>query len=179
MTARVLTHPTTWGVTVAEAKEQARVLTNAEDALVARHLAASLAYCEHFTNRAFEPQVWEIVLDRFPAASGAIEVPGRLIAVSAVSYADAAGDPQVMDPLTYVLDTISTSGWILPVTTWPAPIMATINAVRVVATVGDGTPPDVKQAIVMLAAHYYAEREGAAIPDGVTTILMRHLRYAI
>ena len=177
MSQRVIGHPTTYGVTVAQAKEQARILTDVEDDLVERHLAAALAYCEHYTSRRFEPQVWEVVLDTFPAHE--IRFPGRIVSVSSITYADEAGYQQLVDPATYVVDQVSSpDGWIIPIAGWPTP-MVTVNAVRAVATVADGTPPDMQQAIVMLAAHYYADREGAAIPEGVISILKRHIRYYI
>jgi uncharacterized phiE125 gp8 family phage protein len=59
--------------------------------------------------------------------------------------------------------------------------MATFNAVKITYVAGRGQmPADMRQAIIMLAAHYYQDREGTApFPEGVERILRRHLRYFI
>lgn len=180
MTARQIIAPTTYGVTVAEAKKQSRVLNNAEDDLVELYLGAALAYVEKTTGRAFQPQTWEVVVDAF--SSEALELPvGPVTSVTEVTYVDADGETQTIDPTTFEVDTASTDGWIVTSGAWPSG-MATINAVRAVYLVGGGDMPrDIKQAILLLAAHWYANREAAGpamqeIPLGVETILSLHRR---
>lgn len=48
----------------------------------------------------------------------------------------------------------------------------------------DGTPPELEQAVLMLAAHWYENREATlvgvsaqSVPHGVTEILAEHRRY--
>lgn len=57
-------------VSVAEAKEHARVLHDEDDLLIGRLIAAARAYCETRIKAALVPQKWSLLLDAFPTAGG-------------------------------------------------------------------------------------------------------------
>ena len=179
MTARRLSYPTTYGVTVEDAKAQSRVLQTAEDTLIERYLAAALAFAETFTGRIYEGQPWELTLDAFPAAEIQLS-PGPIQSVTSVVYTDLDGTSITLAAEDYRLDLSGDDSWCCrPGNSWPE-TLATLNAVKITYVAGLSTmPADVQQAILMLAAHYCAAaRAGEApIPEGVRTILMRHLRY--
>ena len=71
----------------------------------------------------------------------------------------------------YQVDVYSEPGWIMPgANGWPA-IMDTINAVRVRFVAGyEAVPPAIKQAVMLLAAHYYENRESVVL-DVKPTVL--------
>ena len=75
-----------------------------------------------------------------------------------MDYTDADGVTQTVPPGDYTLDTYSAEPWIVPHAAWPA-TMSTINAVRVRWIAGAGCPEPLRQAILLLVAHFYANRE--------------------
>lgn len=174
---KIITPPSTLPVSVAEAKANGRIDHDAEDSLIEAYIRAALAFAEKYSGRAFEPQVVEVTLDAFPDAE--IELPfGPVVSISNVTFTDADGDEQTVDSADYVVDTASRDGWLVPAygASWPS-TMDTINAVRVRYVAGEGTPDDVKQAILLLVQHYYEHRATAAekavvnIPMGAQAIL--------
>jgi len=128
-------------------------------------------------NVALGLQTWDYYLDAFPC--GPIKLPlAPVVDVVSVGYADAEGVDQIVDPANYVVDTKSYDGWIVPVSGfgWPT-TLATVNAVTVQFRAGRvGTaeiPPQIKLAIMVLAGHFYENREAVTaaslnqIPIGI------------
>lgn len=170
--------PTTYGVTVQEAKAHSRVLGTADDSLVATYLASALDYAEAFIGRRYQPQTWEMTIDAFPSAEIQI-TPSPVVSITKIEYVDADGATQIVDDATFETDFAGDDAWVIPSEPWPA-IMETVNAVKITFVAGRGNmPASLKQAIIMLAAHYYEDREGASFPEGVTRILLAHKRYFI
>lgn len=144
-------------VSLAEAKLQCRVDDTAADTLLAIYIAAARTACEnHCPLNAAKmsrliAQTWDQVLDGFPAGDAPIrcaEPPLR--AVSSITYVDAAGVTQTLDPSAYVVDAATGPGWVLPAagTSWPTTDGNT-NSVTMRFTCGlaadaAGVPADIK-----------------------------------
>jgi len=63
----------------------------------------------------------------------------------------------------YMVDTISTPGWVIPVTAWPS-TKGVANAVAVRFVCGFGpealdVPAPIRHALLLLIGHYYENRE--------------------
>lgn len=173
MTLRRITGPSTLPVTVAEAKAYGRRNDHdEEDVLIEAAIWRALALAEAWCSRAFEPQVWEQVLDRFPAAEIELGLD-PVQSVTSVKYDDAEGVEQTVPAEDYEVDALG--GWVVPSAAWPTPLEG-INTVRVRFVAGGETPEDVKQAILQLTEHWLENRSGEPAPAGVYRILGSHRR---
>lgn len=185
MSLRLVTPATAFPISLAEAKTHLAVDRADHDAMITALIAAAVAAVEKSTGRLFAPATWEMVLDAFPAAE--IHIPaGPVTGVASVTYADADGVAQVVDPADYEVDTASADGWVVPVAgaVWPA-TMATINAVAVTFTVGGSMPVDVRQAVLLLLGLWYDNRAAATaapmteVPLATESLLHLHRRYYV
>lgn len=180
MTLRRITGPGL-PITVEEAKANGRIDDDAEDAVVDGCIKAALAHAEKWTGAAFQSQVWELVLDKFPASSTEIEIPyGPVISIISVKYIDIYGAEQTITD--YEIDlTPANKAWVIPNYNWPT-TMGTVNSVTVRFLAGDVPPDDVRQAILLLTEHFYDNRAASsgedvkAIPFGVFDLLNLHRR---
>lgn len=182
MTLRRIAGPTDLPVSVDEARSHLRVDDSLDDAAIEAMIRAALAHAEKWTGQPFESQTWEQVLDAFPAAAIDLEL-GPVLSVTSVAYDDEDGAEQTVDAENFVLDTASRCGRVVPSAgfEWPATLDA-INAVRVRFVVGAGAPEDVRHSILLLIAHWYANREAASekpmtdVPFGASALLSLHRR---
>lgn len=165
-------------VSLAEAKAHLRVEHADEDAYITSLVQAATSHLDGWSGtlgRALVEQTWEVTLDAFPV--GAIHLPlGDVIAVTSVKYDDTAGDEQTVSSTDYFLDNRSLDGWVVPFAdvSWPDTLDA-VNAVRVRYTAGYGAasavPAAIRHAILMLVAHWYANRE-AVTAGGASALPM-------
>ncbi len=183
----LITAPAAEPVTLAEAKLHLKVDGADDDALITTLVTAARRFAERFSRRALVTQTWDLVLDAFPADDGAIFVPRpQLQSVTSITYIDGAGSSQVLAASKYKVDIASQPGRIAPAfgQSWPA-TRAEMTAVtaRFVAGYGAASdvPESIKQAILLLLAHWYENREavhagtGAArIPLTVEALLRQH-----
>jgi uncharacterized phiE125 gp8 family phage protein len=143
---------------------------------------------EHRTGRAFTKQTLEIALDFWPGwtdnwttGSQAVELPRAwpLISVDAVSYKQADGTVNTMDPADYVVDLDSLPGRVSPKygSAWPSFIPYPSSAIRIRYTCGyvvDGSPEvpfpddDIVHAMRLLVAHFFEHREAVIIGEQAT-----------
>lgn len=179
MALKLITPPETYPITLAEAKAHVREVVDDFDAEITAFIKAATAHAEEFTGRAFIDQTWELTYDAFPTNELQIPKP-PLIEIVSVTYDDAAGDAQVLDPSGYVVDDQSEPAWIIPAdNTWPTPFDG-INAVRIRFRAGylntTDSPPtasvpfDITAAIKLYVGSLYAQREHIVI--GQTAVVM-------
>lgn len=161
--------PAATPVTLAEAKAHLRVTSGAEDALITALIAAATDHLDGWSGvlaRALVTQTWKLWLDEWPV-DDAIQIPlGPLQSVASVTYLHPdSGVATAVDAASYVVDTVSADGWVVPAAgfAWPTPKDA-INAVEVTFVCGHGlaadVPPALKAAILLLVGDLYANREG-------------------
>jgi uncharacterized phiE125 gp8 family phage protein len=152
-------------VTVDEAKLHCGVTVAEHDALIGLLISAAREQAEHRTGRSLVDQEWTLTLDEFAPE---IRLPmGRAHAVNSVSYIDADGNTQTLDPAAYSLDSRGEyEQWLLPAygTEWPTPRVQA-NAVTVVYRAGDASPVNipaaVKQWILLFVKQMYDQPSAA------------------
>jgi uncharacterized phiE125 gp8 family phage protein len=159
---RLITPPTETPVSLPEVKTHLRIDHSDEDSYLTSLIAVATATLDGrdgLLGRALMPQTWELVLDQFPG--GAIEIPlGPLISVTSVAYVDPDEVAQVVAADSYVADTESRDGWIVPIAgfSWPTTVGG-INAVRIRYVAGYETiPAPIKHAVLMIIGRLYASR---------------------
>ena len=163
-------------VTTAEIKKHVRAeYFTDDDAYLEACIAAATDHVDGkdgWLGRALGTQTWDLVLDEFPCEGIRIPLP-PLQSVTYLRYVspDTGLEVTLTENADYLIDTYSEPGWIMPgANGWPA-IMDTINAVRVRFVAGyEAVPPAIKQAVMLLAAHYYENRESVVL-DVKPTVL--------
>jgi uncharacterized phiE125 gp8 family phage protein len=159
MTARIITPPVAMAVSLADARNAARIDGTDSDADIEIQVRTFTADAEHMTGRAIINRTYRITLDAFPDV---IELPPPLISVTSVKYFDLAGVEQTIDQSAYIVDLASEPGRITPLTgtLWPC-AQKRIGAVNVVAVCGYGTddkstPAAFKGYILAKVREYFA-----------------------
>jgi uncharacterized phiE125 gp8 family phage protein len=172
-----VTNPSVEPVSLAMAKSQCRIDTDAENEYIQNLIAVARQYVEDVLDITLCTTVWEarydlfpiwaIVLPRAPMASANVTVTYRNGDGTTASLTSDAGNFQV--------DSRGIPGRIFPqwATAWP-PTRGDENSVIVRYTAGygaDGTnvPPVAKHLILMLVAHLFESRQPAVV-GGVASV---------
>lgn len=169
-------------VSLAAAKAHLRIEDSAEDALVQSLITTSRLHIEAALGLALVSQDWVLRLDAWPPG-GCVSLPLRpLIGVTTVRIADGGG-ALVIPSGDYVVDTASAPPRLVPKSLgWPLP-SEPIDGIEIefsagYGPTGDDVPAPVRQAMLMLVAHWYEHREPALagapvtrIPDTVSALL--------
>lgn len=180
--------PTGTPVSLAEAKAHCRVLHNEEDALITGLIEAAVSMVEDYCGRALLQQTWRLTLDEF---DDRIVLPrGPVQSISNFTYLDAGGASQTVSSGLYKLDLDADPQAILleRKAQWPAlgdfavPVSITYDSGY--AKAGD-VPAAIRQAILMLVATWYRDREtllagdvAAEMPFGTMALLQNHRAFA-
>lgn len=152
-------------VSVAEVKEQSRIQESESDDLIESYIEAATAHLEGrdgILGRALVTQTWDYSLPCFPVES-CIALPlAPVQSITSITYKDENGNPQTFPGANYFLS--ADKNWQPKVylgynASWPGtrdePDAVTIRAVYGYTVV----PLPIKQAIVLLTAHQYENRE--------------------
>ncbi len=175
-------------VTVAEAKAHLRIDHSAEDILISSLILTSRLHIETALGIALIAQGWRYLRDRWPA-SAAVGLPLRpLIAVDEIRVHRADGSPTVVPASEYVVDAARAEPRVVRHgASWPVPGRAT-HGIAIDFTAGFGAaaadvPQPIRQALLMLTAHWYEHRstieigsEATVIPLGISELLMPYRR---
>lgn len=162
MSLTLLSPPAAEPVTLAEIKDHMRVSAADEDALITGMLIAAVRAVEARGRLALMPQVWRLTLDAVPDET--IFLPLAPVAsVDAVNVIGADGAPQLVDPSLYEA-AYGSPGRLRPAGPWPTP-GPVIDAVQIDFSAGypdaASVPEPLKQAVKLLAAHFFETREAA------------------
>jgi uncharacterized phiE125 gp8 family phage protein len=135
------------------------------------YLYAAQNWLETISNRKFLSQTWRVYLDRFPDGDR-IYVPfGQLTSVAHVKFTDSANVQYTFDSSKYHVATTREPGEIVLAYSqdWPSDTLKTVDAVEVQFTCGwanpAAVPAAIKQSVLMLAAHFYANRENVFVGE--------------
>lgn len=170
-------------VSVIELKSHSVIEFNDDDDLVEAYIAAATARVEFDTGCAIVKQQWQADYACFPDIIRLRKPP--LLEVESVKYYDASGIQQTLDPADYQVSASGIVGRIAPAPglSWPATQAGRFGAVSVVYQAGyvdviNGSasteaPPLLKQAIFVLAAHFYENRE-ATTPGNISETPMAY-----
>lgn len=184
---QVVTPPTSEPVTLLELKQQLRIETdfNLEDAQLLQYIAAARNLVEEAQGRQLMPATWKLYLDSFPpiamgvettlerevrylCPSDRIKIPRPpLASVTSITYVDSDGASQTLATSVYQVITSHEPGFVRLKynQSWPSvryqPEAVTITYVCGYADAAT-VPAATKQAILLLAASLYNEREGTS-----------------
>ena len=144
-----------------------------ESAIIDIYIRSIRQRAEAVTRRSLITQQWELVLDGFPLGRGAITLPlPPLQSVDAITYVDANGATQTLDPLGYRVIQ-DTPGYVMPLygLSWPV-ALNDVASVRIAFTCGygpltegqsDNVPEAIKNWMLLNVAFLYENRESAVI----------------
>lgn len=167
-------------VDVELAKLHLRVDIDEDDELIVGCIAAARSYVETVCGRSLVSQTWDYTIDRqWPWSLNLdtmcheqqIDLPvAPLVSVTSITYVDAAGATQTLASNQYVVDGSNVIGRIYPAysVTWPS-VRDQNRAITVRFVAGYGTaasiPEGIKQALLLLIGHFYAQRQPAVIGE--------------
>jgi uncharacterized phiE125 gp8 family phage protein len=159
-------------VTLAEAKAQCRVDHSDEDTLISGLIAAAVAHVDGYTGvlgRALLTQTWRVDADE----PGKVVIPLEPVQSVAVQYVDEAGATQSFTQFDLVRGDAFPFIQLKDTAVWPD-TKTQPDAFRVTAVVGYGdasaVPQPIKQAILLMVGHLYANRE--AVGESMTAVPM-------
>lgn len=190
MALSTVTAPTVTPVTLAALKEHLRLTGTDEDSPLAIYLGAATAWVEDFTRRCVINRTLKLTLDLFPYL-GQIELPRpNVSSVTFVKYYNTDGTLTTLSADDYwtVLNEPSGPGLIILKSSadWPDLQEDRPRAVEVTFVAGYGAattdvPDDVRQAVMLLAAHLFENRvpiiTGTIVsPVGFTVEALLHAR---
>ncbi|GGB50966.1 hypothetical protein GCM10011316_23790 [Roseibium aquae] len=181
MTSALVTAPSAEPVSLSEMKAQLRLVSDAEDGLVTGLIASARQYVERTTRRALITQGWRLYLDNWP--------PGRVVrlplapvrSIGQILVFGEDGTGHVLPGDAYTLDRSSDPAR-LRVRPGAGPSTGALMGVEIDFTAGYGdgasdVPADLRQAIRLLAAHWFEHREAGtetvqgSLPFGLDRLL--------
>ena len=171
---RLVTGPTIEPVSLAEIRAHCRVDESADDGLLAGYILAARAYLEATTGLSLVSQTWEMTLEEWPDED-CIELPRQPVqSITSIQYYDTANTLQTLGAGVYEIDVNRFPAEIelTEGSTWPATYdrQAAI-LVRFVAGYGSAPgsiPEPIRQAILLMVGHFYANREQVVLGAGLT-----------
>lgn len=177
------TGPAAEPLSVEEAKAHLRIDGTAEDALIASLILTSRLHIEAALGLALIAQGWTLVLDQWPK-DGTVKIPIRpVLGVGEVRVIDRDGNAAVVAAPDYQADVANTPARVVSNGAgWPAPGQK-INGIEIDFDAGYGAaagdvPAPIKQALLMLVAHWYEHRDpleigspSVAIPVAISNLL--------
>lgn len=167
MSLDLIAGPAVEPVSVAEAKAHMRIDGNAEDGFIASLITTSRLHVEAALGLALVTQRWLWRFDRWPD-EGAVQLPLRPVqSVEAVRILPASGTAATVVSSSYTLDGAGNPARLMPKAALPGPGVA-INGIEMEFTAGFGAaaadvPAPVRQAVLLLVAHWYENREPVAV----------------
>ena len=161
--------PATEPVSLAEAKLHLRVDHADEDVMILSLIAAARLHLEHVLGRAFITQAWLYLFDDWPAGY-AVNLPlAPIQSIVSVKVYDEADVATTLSPSFYLLDGLSVPPRLVRRSPSAFPRPGRIaNGVEVSFIAGHGSlasevPAPLRQAILLLVAHWYEHRQPVEI----------------
>jgi len=175
------TAPIVEPIALDDMKRHLRILTSDDDAYITDLIKVVRKKVELDLRRALITQTWTMYLDDFPAGGAVIHIPyPPLQSITSIKYYDTANAQQTWSSSEYEVDIYSEPARVGEVSgyTWPS-TYDRLNAVEIIFVAGYGAagadvPWTVKQAMYMLAGHYYENREATTDYRAVTTVPMAY-----
>lgn len=181
MALKLVTPSTTEVISLAEARDHVKCGTD-EDDYLKQIIAAAVRHTELEAKVRLSPQVWKQTYHYFPNFFQLDLRPFRSLV--AIKYYDAGGDLITFTDDDYRIDTESSKTLIYTRNSyayWPDTQDDKLNAVEIHYEVGYtpnavpededplALPEDLKQAVLLLIAHLYANREPVIVGAGIVT----------
>ncbi len=154
-----------------------------QDGVLAGFLRAAIAAIEARTAKILLARSFQLTLADWRDATGQPFPVAPVTAVTGVTLVDRDGGEVVVDPALYRLERDSQRPRLMPVATL-LPVIPQSGEARIAFDAGmgadfDALPADLRQAVMLLAAHYYEYRDDTALsagcmPFGVTSLIERY-----
>lgn len=165
---RVVTPPGTSVLTLSEACAQARIEVGMDDATIQRYVSAATRHIEEVYGVPMITQTKELVMDEWPACFIEL-VDSPVQSITSVKYTITDGTQTTWASTNYVAGLFSHPVRIYPNSgvQWPsAGSLRPVEAIAVRYVAGFGltaadVPEPVRQAVALLAGHWYINREDA------------------
>lgn len=173
--SKVTSDPDAEPVLLAEAKLNLRVDNDEENALITILAQAAREMVEQRIGRSLITQTRTIKMDHFPLSSDTILLPyGPVQSVTSIKYYVDEVE-QTLSSSLYTVDTNSDIARIVIDDSWPS-TDDDINVVTIVYVCGYGAsstnvPKPIKQAIYMLIAHLYENRQAVVVSGSPTAVV--------
>lgn len=169
---RVVTPPAVEPVTLSEFKLQARIDHDDEDTLIAQYIKTARQHVEIILKRALITQTLQLAMDEWWIEDVELLMP-PLQSVTDIKYRDENGTEHTLSAENYVVDTSFEPGRVRfakgvsrpNVPLWPYAAVK-ITYVAGYGNTADSVPEPIRQAIRMLAVHYYENREAVYTERG-------------
>jgi len=152
-------------VTLTEAKSHLRVDISDDDTLIEGLITAARDMIEKMARRALITQTWRYSLDGWPGGDE-IRLPRPpLQSVASIVYKESDGTSNSWDTAAYIVDSDSEPGRVVLAygESWPSVTLYPAAPIQITFVAGYGDADDVpetwKQAIKLLVAHWYENRE--------------------
>jgi uncharacterized phiE125 gp8 family phage protein len=185
----LLTGPSVEPITLTDAKLHLRVDTSAQDTLIQSLIMASRLHIEAALDLALITQSWRLRLDSWPR-SGTLVLPLRPVEeLTAVRVHVDDDTIETLDVDDFILDGTPNPArvvWRGTGTAPVSPIAANGIEIDLVAGYGDApsdVPQPIRQALLLLVAHWYENREpveigatATVIPGSVSSLLSLYRR---
>lgn len=185
MTSYLLAGPATEPVSLAEAKAFLKIDDGAEDGLVTTLIGAARLHVEAVTGKALIAQSWRKVLDRWPD-EGIVALPVAPVrALTAITATDDGGEEHALAVGQF---TTADDRVIVPRVVAGMPVLQERQGLEIDYVAGFGTtaeavPPDLRQAVLGLVAHWFEHRDavigagtGAVVPSGFDRLVAAYKR---
>lgn len=176
MKLSLVSGPQSEPLTVDDVKAQSRIDISDDDALILNYIEAAREFIERdYLSCALITQTWDLYLDDWPAGDSLYLPRPPLQSVTSVTYTDEDGSSATFSSSSYLVDTVGKPGRIVLKTdySWPSTTLQEVNGlvVRFVAGYGDDAddvPARIRQALRLLVADFYENRENAIVAQGIT-----------
>ena len=158
-------------ISLADTKAHLRVDGTDEDTLISSLIVAGRVLVERSLGLALITQGWSYFLDAWPHR-GCISLPLLPVqAVSGVTVHDDDGGSTVLDVGGYEVDLLSTPARVVLTAATPPAVTRAFNGFEIAFTAGYGNagsdvPQPIRQALLLLVAHWFERREPVALGAG-------------
>lgn len=167
MSLRVVTAPTAQAVLLSDVEDHVRADLSAESNLVEIYIKAVTSKAESYLKRSICTQTLELAIDEFPASK--MKLPaGQVQSITSITYLDADGNEQTVDPEIY---RITSSDYLLLAydKSWPS-YRSEQESITITYVAGYGAtadiPAEIKAWILLNVATLYENRETVTIGAG-------------
>lgn len=174
------TAPAAEPLTLAEAKAHLRVTNSSEDTYITTLITAARRRVEELTGRALITQTWYLYADEWPSDDRFRLPKAPLASVTSVKYKGTSGSETTWTASgNYIVDVNPTPGEVVLAygAAWPSSSLypaspITVEYVAGYGASGSSVPEELRQAMLLLIAHWYEFREPVVAGAIVTAVPM-------
>lgn len=179
MNTELVTAPSSFPVTADELRRHVWETYDREaddDTYFEELIARATDHVETITSRRLVSQVWSGYLDAWPAAGKTIELPfGKVTGITRFNFLSAdAVDRTMVENIHFACSLTGYWPKVVPIGGWPSGSLFVVDPIRIEFRAGFGAakdvPPALRHAILILAAHWYKNREIVRIGNMVSPL---------